>query len=114
MRDDERGEEVGGGEVGRRSVSELGSFIIAVNDDRERARRGGVVGRGETAGERVEVIESEGEGGYEEVDDSGERLLGIGEENSLLDILDGEEAEIQGGEMDAPAPLRWQRRWADD
>ena len=95
--DKARGQDVGRGYVRGGGMDELSSFVVAFDGDRERGRRGVVIDGGETAGEGIEVIEDEREGGYEAGNDGGG---GFGKENALLDVIYGEQPEIPRREMD--------------
>lgn len=85
--DKARGQDVGRGYVRGGGVDELGSFVVAFDGGRERWRRGVVIDGGETAGEGIEVVEDEREGGYEA---GNKRGGGFGKEDALLDVIYGE------------------------
>ena len=81
-------------------MDEFGAFSVAI-DGQEEARHLLVLIMRlfgyETAGERIEMEEGGGEGGFEAVDDlvGGEGRREVGDEKeALLDVMDGENGEI--------------------
>jgi hypothetical protein len=98
-------------------VDELGAFAVAAQRDDDARTAGGivVVGDGEAAGQRVEAGQGARQGRSEAVDDSCRcRCRGLGQEQTLLDVVHRDHTEIPRRQVHGLLRLRLRRRRAID
>lgn len=93
-----RGEKVGRCDFSGGGVDELGSLVVTVDVDVQGGDfvAGKVLLSGEAAGERIEVLEGDGEGGFEirEEDGEGKRSWEVGKKETFLDVMRAEHGDV--------------------